>query len=73
MEPLVEAKISKRYFSHCFHLISTNCMINMVVMKEYRLLLILAICQKLQIWWHFEIFLKIGPCMAIEISKGYFS
>ncbi len=36
-------------------------MINKVVMGEYKVLDILAICQNLKILWHFEIFVNIGP------------
>ncbi len=39
-----------------------NFMINMIVMGEYRLLLILAICQKLKILW--QIFLNTEPYEA---------
>ncbi len=36
-------------------------MTNMIVMGEYRLLLFLAISQKLKILWHFEVLANTGP------------
>ena len=35
-----------------------------LIIEQYRLLLFLAICQKLQKLWHFEIFLYTGPHAA---------
>ncbi len=33
----------------------------MLVMREHRLCLFGAMCQKLKILWHFEIFVNAGP------------
>ncbi len=66
------AKISKHYFSHNFDPISTKFMTNMIVMGEYRLLLFLAICQKIIFYGTLKFFLT-QDHMQLEISKGYFS
>ncbi len=45
---------------------------SIIIMGLYRLLLVLAICQKLKKIWHFEFFLT-QDHMPLEISKCYFS
>ena len=49
------AKISKCYSSKFFIQSEPNFMINKVVMGEYKVMDILAMCLKLHIFWHFEI------------------
>ena len=50
------AKISKRYFSHTFNSISTKLYDKYDSHGGIQAITFLALCQKLKILWHFEIF-----------------
>ena len=54
-------RLSKGYCSHNFYSISTKLYRKHGNQGEYMLLAFLALCQKLQIWWHSEIFVNTGP------------
>ena len=65
----MRAKISKRYFSHCFRTISTKLYDKYVTGSHgIQAITFLAICRKLKILWHFE-----QDHMGLEISKRYYS
>ncbi len=65
-------RFSKHYSFNSFHQISTKLHTSIIIGVNIGYYFFLAVCQKLKILWHFQIFVNTGPYGA-GISKRYSS